>query len=288
MEKVLYPATGTTKAEVVAYVTAVAPALLAQVRGRPLTRRRWPDGVTGGSFFEKGVPRGAPDWLRTVELESLGSTRGRGTVRYPLVDDLAGLVWLADLAALELHVPQWRVGPRGGVRHPDRLVVDLDPGQGAGLAECAEVARAARERLEADGLRCHPVTSGSKGLQLYAPVSGAQGADVLRSYARRLAEGLERDRPDLVVSRVTKTRRGGRVLLDWSQNDAGRTTVAPYSPRGRHRPCAAAPRTWAELEDPGSLRQLTLAEVADRHARDGDLLAALGPGAEPGPRVPTR
>ncbi|WP_432544240.1 non-homologous end-joining DNA ligase [Kineococcus sp. SYSU DK002] len=286
LEKVLYPATGTTKAEVLAYVTAVAPALLAQLRQRPLTRRRWPDGVRGPSFVEKNVPRGVPDWVRSVELETPGSTRDRETARYPLVDDLAGLVWLVNLAALELHVPQWRVGPRGGTRHPDRLVVDLDPGEGAGLAECAAVARAVRARLAADGLECHPVTSGSKGLQLYAAVSGEQSADVLRGYAHRLAEELERDRPDLVVSRMTKALRGGRVLLDWSQNNAAKTTVAPYSPRGRERPCAAAPRTWDELADP-ALRQLTLAEVADRYAREGDLLAALAPGADPGPRVPT-
>jgi bifunctional non-homologous end joining protein LigD len=196
-------------------------------------------------------------------------------------------VWLVNLAALELHVPQWRVGPRGGVRQPDRLVVDLDPGEGAGLAECAEVALAVRERLAADGLVCHPVTSGSKGMQLYAAVSGEQDADVLRSYAHRLAQGLERDRPDLVVSRMTKVLRGGKVLLDWSQNNSAKTTVAPYSPRGRERPCAAAPRTWDELDAPETLRQLTLEEVGERYARDGDLLADLAPGADPGPRVPT-
>jgi bifunctional non-homologous end joining protein LigD len=200
LEKVLYPATGTTKAEVLAYVSSVAPALLAQLHQRPLTRKRWPDGVRGPSFFEKNVPRGVPDWVRTVEVDAPGSTKDRERVRYPLVDDLAGLVWLVNLAALELHVPQWRVGPRGGLRDPDRLVVDLDPGEGTGLAECAEVALAVRGRLAADGLECHPVTSGSKGMQLYAKVSGQQDADVLRAYAHRLAEELERDRPDLVVS----------------------------------------------------------------------------------------
>ncbi|WP_432565359.1 non-homologous end-joining DNA ligase [Kineococcus sp. SYSU DK003] len=287
LEKVLYPSTGTTKAEVLAYVTAVAPALLAQLRQRPLTRKRWPDGVGSSSFFEKNVPRGMPDWVRTVELEVPGSTKDRERIRYPLVDDLAGLVWLVNLAALELHVPQWRVGPRGGVRAPDRLVIDLDPGQGAGLPECAEVALAVRERLAGDGLECHPVTSGSKGMQLYAAVSGEQDADVLRAYARRLAEELEKDRPELVVSRMTKVLRGGKVLLDWSQNNSAKTTVAPYSPRGRHRPCAAAPRTWEELQDAGALRQLTLEEVAARYARDGDLLGDLGPDADPGPRVPT-
>jgi bifunctional non-homologous end joining protein LigD len=287
LEKVLYPSTGTTKAEVLTYVSSVAPALLAQLHQRPLTRKRWPDGVASSSFFEKNVPRGMPDWVRTVELDAPGSTKDRERILYPLIDDLAGLVWLVNLAALELHVPQWRVGAGGGVHNPDRLVIDLDPGEGAGLAQCAEVALAVRERLDADGLECHPVTSGSKGMQLYAKVSGEQDADVLRSYAHRLAQGLEKDRPELVVSRMTKVLRGGKVLLDWSQNNSAKTTVAPYSPRGRERPCAAAPRAWEELDDAGSLRQLTLDEVAGRYARDGDLLAHLAPDADPGPRVPS-
>lgn len=287
LEKVLYPSTGTTKAEVLTYVSTVAPALLLQLRDRPLTRKRWVDGVGGPSFFEKNVPRGVPDWVRQVVVPVPGSTKDRDTIAFPVVEDLAGLVWLVNLAALELHVPQWRVGPRGGVHAPDRLVVDLDPGEGAGLPECAEVALEVRRRLAADGLEAHPVTSGSKGMQLYARTSGEQDADVLRAYARRLAEGLEADRPDLVVSRMTKVLRGGKVLLDWSQNNAAKTTIAPYSPRGRDRPCAAAPRTWDELADAGSLRQLTLQEVADRYLADGDLLTDLGPDADPGPRVPT-
>ncbi|MGI4893618.1 MAG: non-homologous end-joining DNA ligase [Janthinobacterium lividum] len=287
LEKVLYPSTGTTKAEVLGYITAVAPALLAQVHQRPLTRKRWVDGVEGPSFFEKNVPRGVPSWVRTVELDAPGSTKNRETIHYPLVDDLAGLVWLVNLAALELHVPQWRVGSDGLVRHPDRLVIDLDPGEGAGLAECAEVAHEVRDRLAVDGLTAHPVTSGSKGMQLYVRVSGEQDADVLRAYARRLAEGLEKDRPELVVSRMTKVLRGGKVLLDWSQNTSAKTTIAPYSPRGRERPCAAAPRTWEELGDAEALRQLSLSEVAERYARDGDLLTAFGVDSEPGPGVPT-
>ncbi|MFB9376862.1 non-homologous end-joining DNA ligase [Kineococcus gynurae] len=291
LEKVLYPATAdtpaVTKAEVIGYVQAVAPALLAQIANRPLTRKRWVDGVTGPTFFEKNVPRGTPDWIRTVTLDAPGSTKNREQVTYPVVEDLAGLVWLLNLAALELHVPQWSVGPRGGVRDPDRLVVDLDPGEGAGLAECAEVALAVRERLADDGLKCLPVTSGSKGIQLYARISGRQDADVVREYARRLAEGLARDRPELVVSRMTKVLRGGKVLLDWSQNNAAKTTIAPYSPRGRTRPCAAAPRTWDELADGEALRQLPLTEVAARYAADGDLLTPLHPDADPGPRVPT-
>ena len=144
LEKVLYPATGTTKAEVVAYYTSVAPVLLPLVAQRPVTRKRWPDGVASAPFFEKNAPMGTPDWVRTVRLPVPGSTKARETIDFALIDDLAGLVWTANLAALEIHVPQWTVGPRGAVRGPDRLVVDLDPGPPAGLAECTEVAFAAR------------------------------------------------------------------------------------------------------------------------------------------------
>ena len=173
------------------------------------------------------------------------------------------------------------MGRRGAVRPPNRLVVDLDPGPPAGLAECAQVAVLVAERLAADGLEPLPVTSGSKGLQLYAAVSGRQDAAVLRDYARTLAEGLARDHRDLVVSRMTKALRPGKVLLDWSQNTAAKTTIAPYSLRGRERPTVAAPRSWDEL-DPG-LTQLTAAEVLARLDADGDLLEPL---LTAGPRVP--
>ena len=286
LEKVLYPSTGTTKAEVIAYVQAVAPALLAQLRQRPVTRKRWVDGVRGPTFFEKNVPRGVPDWVRTVEVDSPGSTKKRETVVYPLVDDLAGLVWLVNLAALELHVPQWSVADGGEVLPPDRLVVDLDPGEGAGLAQCAEVAHLVRARMAEDGFTCHPVTSGSKGMQLYARLAGDQDGELVRQYAKRLAEELEARHPALVVSRMTKVLRGGKVLLDWSQNNTAKTTIAPYSPRGREKPCAAAPRTWDELDAPGSLRQLSLVDVAERYVDEGDLLTDLSVDAAPGPQVP--
>ncbi|MBI4942673.1 MAG: ATP-dependent DNA ligase [Actinobacteria bacterium] len=281
LDKVLYPATGTTKGEVLAYYTAVAAPLLAVVKDRPLTRKRWPEGVDGLVFFEKNLPPGTPSWVRHVTLPVPGSTRARETITYPLLDDVAGLVWVANLAALELHVPQWTVGPRGAVHAPDRLVVDLDPGAPAGLPECAEVAHLVRERLAADGLECHPVTSGSKGMQLYAPVSGKQDAEHVHGYARRVAEELERARPKLVTSKMTKALRPGKVLLDWSQNSPTKTTIAPYSLRGRALPHAAAPRTWDELDD--TLVQLDHSEVVERLHADGDLLAVL---AEPGPRVP--
>jgi bifunctional non-homologous end joining protein LigD len=284
LHKVLYPATGTTKGEVLDYYARVAPVMLPHLGRRPVTRKRWPDGVESEPFFEKNVPRGTPDWVDTVTIETPGSSRGRDRATFPLVHDLATLTWLVNLAALELHVPQWQVGPRGAVRMPDRLVVDLDPGAPAGLRECAELALLVRERLAEDGLETFPVTSGSKGLQLYAPVSGRQDADVLRGYAKRVAEELTRRHPRLVLAVMSKAARPGKVLLDWSQNHAAKTTICPYSMRGRAHPDVAAPRTWDEIEDAGTLRQLSYREVLDRVEAHGDLVSAL---LETGPRVPT-
>jgi len=282
LDKVLYPATGTTKGELLAYYAAVAPALLGQLADRPVTRKRWPDGVEGPAFFEKNLPNGTPEWVRRVTLPVPGSTKDRETITFPVVDGLATLVWLANLAAIELHVPQWRVGPRGAVHGPDRLVIDLDPGAPAGLDECVEVAHAVRARLADDGLDAVPVTSGGKGMQLYAAISGTQDAMTVHDYAKRLAERLERELPRLVVSRMTKSLRPGRVLLDWSQNHPAKTTIAPYSLRGGAAPFVAAPRTWAELSA-GSLVQLQQDDVAARLRADGDLLTVL---ADPGPRLP--
>ena len=290
LDKVLYPATETTKGELLHYLTGVADVILPHLRDRPVTRKRWPDGVEADTvFFEKNTPRGAPSWLRTVTLPVPGSTRNRETIDFPLLDGVPDLVWAANLAALELHVPQWRVGPRGGVRDPDLLVVDLDPGPPAGLAECTEVALAVRALLADDGLEFQPVTSGGKGMQLYAAISGTQSADVVREYAHRFAEELERRMPRLVVSRMTKTLRKDKVLLDWSQNNAAKTTICPFSPRGRDHPTVAAPRTWQELED-GGLRQLEFGDVLERVAEQGDPLAGMLPGPKQdgvGPSVPT-
>lgn len=282
LDKVMYPATGTTKGEVLAYYATVAPALLGRLADRPLTRKRWPHGVSGRPFFEKNLPAGTPAWVRRVTVPTPGSGRNRETVTFPVVDGLAALMWVVNLAALELHVPQWRVGPRGAVRFPDRLVIDLDPGAPAGLPECAEVARHVRRRLADDGLDAVPVTSGGKGLQLYAAVSGRQDAMVVHDYAKRLAQELERELPRLVVSRMTRSLRPGRVLLDWSQNHPAKTTITPYSLRGTDRPFAAAPRTWAELDVEVPV-QLDHADVVARLAQDGDLLAVLD---RPGPRLP--
>jgi bifunctional non-homologous end joining protein LigD len=273
--KVLYPGDGTTKHQVIEHYVGVADVLLPQLAGRPATRKRWPDGTAKQPFFEKNTPRGTPSWVRTVTLDSPGSTRDREQVTYPVVESLAALVWLANLAALELHTPQWTVGPRGGVRHPDRLVVDLDPGAPAGLAECAEVACLVRERLAAAGLETYPVTSGSKGLQLYAPISGKQDADVVRHYAHEMAKELEAVHPRLVVSRMAKAVRGGKVFLDWSQNTGAKTTISPYSLRGQPAPYVAAPRTWEEVEEGAeekdALRQCDLNDVLERIEEYGDI-----------------
>jgi bifunctional non-homologous end joining protein LigD len=284
LDKVLYPETRTTKGEVIDYYARIAPRLLPHLHERPVTRKRWPNGVESNPFFEKNAPAGTPAWVRTQEVEATGQQGGsHELLTFPFVDDLATLTWLANLAALELHVPQWTVGRRGAIRLPDRLVIDLDPGPGAGLVECAEVAVAVRELLAADGLTAHPVTSGSKGMQLYAGVSGKQDATVLRAYAKDLAEHLTREMPRLVVSRMTKTLRPGKVLLDWSQNTAAKTTITPYSLRGRPTPCVAAPRTWDELDQPKKLAQLRFAEVLERAADDEDPLADV---FNAGPRVP--
>lgn len=274
LDKVMYPSVGMTKAEVIDYYTRVAGALLPQLRDRPVTRIRFPGGVEGERFFEKNIPAGAPDWLRRQRLRAAPGAQDEGKeLTFPFLDDLAALVWAANAGALELHTPQWRVGPRGGLRHPDRLVIDLDPGPPAALRECVQVARLVADRLRADGLEPAPVTSGGKGLQLYAPLDGRRTVLTVRQYARDLAHGLAAAHPLLVVALMRKDLRGGKVLLDWSQNNPGKTTITPYSLRGRDLPTVAAPRTWAELDDDG-VRQLSPDEVLARLAEFGDLLAA--------------
>ena len=278
LDKVLYPATGTTKGEVLHYYAQVAPVLLPHLANRAVTRIRWPNGTSEAQFFEKNLPSGAPSWLRSVTVPSSGSRGGGDSISYPLVDDLAGLTYLANLASLELHVHQWRVDGKGRPKKPDRLVVDLDPGPPAGLHECAQVALLVRERLEALGVHSAPVTSGSKGLHLYAALPGRAGADEVRDQAQEIARALAKDH-DLVQWRMTKALRGGKVFLDWSQNTAAKTTISPYSLRGRQAPYVAAPRSWDEIEegadDPEALEQLTLADVVERVESRGDLFGEL-------------
>jgi bifunctional non-homologous end joining protein LigD len=287
--KILYPQTGFTKGEVLDYYSRVAPVLLPHLAGRPLTRKRYPNGVDGPSFFEKNAPRGTPEWVRTVTLPVPGSTKDRETIDFVIVDDLATLVWTANLAALELHVPQWKVGPRGAVLDADLLVLDLDPGPPATVVECCEVALLLKDLLEADGLTGYPKTSGSKGMQVYAPLRPTP-ADDTRAYARSLAQRLEKERPKLVVSDMTKALRHGKILVDWSQNNAAKTTVAPYSLRARPEPTVSTPITWDEVAGCTSPQSLVFLapDVLDRIERDGDLLADLvtDPATRPAGRRP--
>ncbi len=277
LDKVLYPETGTTKGEVIDYYSRIAPRLLPHVAERPVTRKRWPDGVgtdsdPGEPFFAKALEPGAPAWVRRFPID-----HSSGAKDYPLIDDLPTLVYLAQVASLELHVPQWRFSPDGERENPDRLVLDLDPGPGVGLAECAEVARWARVILQDIGLDPLPVTSGSKGIHLYAHLDGRQSSEAASAIAKELARAIEADHPDLVVSQMSKSARPGKVFIDWSQNNGSKTTIAPYSLRGRSRPTVAAPRTWDELDDPG-LAHLLFDEVL---ARTGDPLAPLERDAGP-------
>ncbi|TWE09931.1 non-homologous end-joining DNA ligase [Rudaeicoccus suwonensis] len=277
LDKILYPATETTKGEIMSYYATVAQPFLAGLAGRPVTRVRFPHGVSDLSFFEKNLPPGAPDWLDRVELDSPGSRGSGGTVTYPLVNDLAQLTYLVNLASLEFHVPQWRVGPDGPMP-PDRLVIDLDPGAPAGLVEAARLALVIRDELARQGLhRTVPVTSGSKGMQVYAALDGSRTSEEIRDLARELAQTLTAQRPDQVVWKMTRSIRPGRVLLDWSQNTAAKTTIAVYSTRGRDRPTVAAPRSWTDIESGLSgdeLKQLDINEVMSQLSAVGDLFAS--------------
>jgi bifunctional non-homologous end joining protein LigD len=277
LHKVMYAQTGTTKGEVLNYYARVAPVLLPHLADRAATRIRWPDGTGGNQFFEKNLPAGAPDWLRSVTLPSTGTRNpgGGDSITYPVIDGLAALTYLANLGSLELHVHQWKVGANARRMNPDRMVIDLDPGPPAGLHECCRVALLVRDRLADLGLRSAPVTSGSKGLHLYAALPGREDADAVRDQAQGIAQELAREHADLVLWKMTKSLCGGKVLLDWSQNTAAKTTITPYSLRGRAAPYVAAPRSWDEVErgaerDDG-LAQLTLEQVLARIDEQGDL-----------------
>ena len=280
LEKVLFPRTGTTKGEVLHYYAQIAPVLLRHLKDRAVTRIRWPHGVQDVSFFEKNTPAGTPSWVRTVRVPTSGSrgeSRNGDHLVFPVVDDLATLTWLVNLAALELHVHQWTVGRNGRPRNPDRLVVDLDPGEPAGLAECCQVALLVRDRLAERGLAGRPVTSGSKGLHLYAALPGRLDPDETTALAKEIAEELQASHAKLVTATMTKAKRPGKVFLDWSQNAGSKTTISPYSLRGRERPLVATPVTWAEVEagagDPLALEQFDFDQVLARVAEHGDLFA---------------
>ena len=277
LDKVLFPATGFTKGQLIDYYARVAEVLVPHVRDRPLTMKRYPNGVDHAFFFEKHIPDHAPPW---VHRRKVPSSSGE-SVDYPVVDDRPTLVWAANLAAIELHVPLWHAGRRRALpAPPDHMVFALDPGAGASIVECCRVAGLIADRLEEHRSGCWPKTSGSKGLQLYVPLRGRPTWDTTRRRSREIAIELAQDHPDLVVSNMRKTLRAGKVLIDWSQNHPAKTTVAAYSVRARGEPTVSTPITWAEVDgcarsgNTADLRftsDLVLARIADR----GDLFAAV-------------
>jgi bifunctional non-homologous end joining protein LigD len=273
LDKVLYPETGFTKGQVIDYYRRIAPVLLPHIAGRPLTLKRYPNGVHGAYFYEKNAPSHRPAWVPTARIAAPGSTKPRDMVQYVVAGDLPTLIWAANLADLEIHTPMWRLPNIG---EPDLLVFDLDPGAPADLADCCRVALLLRPLLEQVGLCPLAKTSGGKGLQMYAALSGMT-SDKASDLARALAEHLEQAHPRLVVSRMTKALRPGKVLIDWSQNNAAKTTVAPYSLRAMNRPAVSTPVTWDEVAGCRSPADLTFTSdtVLDRVARHGDLLAVL-------------
>ena len=284
LDKVMYPRAGFTKGQVVDYYTRIAPAVLPHLRGRPLTLKRYPNGVEGQYFYEKQCPQHRPEWVRTATVRSRRSERGR--IDYCLCDDLPTLVWLAQLGDLELHTS---LALAADVREPTILAFDLDPGPPATIVECAQVALDLRDIFDHLGMRAFAKTSGSKGMQVYVPLNVAGVTyDDTKGLALGLAQLLERRRPELVVSEMRKELRAGKVLVDWSQNDEHKTTVAVYSLRARDRPTASTPLRWDEVEavigsgDPETLA-FTSDQVLARVAEHGDLFAPVAELEQPLP-----
>ncbi|MGW0910212.1 non-homologous end-joining DNA ligase [Streptomyces sp. NPDC002784] len=267
LEKVLYPATGFTKGEVLHYYATTADVLLPHLRDRPVSFLRYPDGPDGQVFFTKNVPPGTPEWVTTAEVP-----RSEGPARMVLVQDLPSLMWAANLVT-EFHTHQWVAGAPGAA---DRLVLDLDPGTPATIVECCEVALWLRERLAEAGIAAYAKTSGSKGLHLLAAVRGSS-SDQVSEYAKALAVEAERAMPRLVLHRMTRSLRPGKVFVDWSQNAARKTTATPYTLRARPEPWVSAPVTWAEVEECRTPAQLsfTAPDLAPRVQDYGDLMAPL-------------
>jgi bifunctional non-homologous end joining protein LigD len=264
LDKVMYPKVGFAKGEVIDYYTRVAAVLLPHLRDRPLTLKRYPNGVEGGHFYEKRCPPHAPDWVRTEQVEK---------ICYCVCDDLPTLVWLANLADLELHPSLSLVDD---IHRPTVMAFDLDPGPPAALAECCEVALLLRDALAQLGLESCVKTSGSKGIQVYVPLN-VEGVDYdhgTKALSQALARHLEAQRPELIVSQQKKELRRGKVLIDWSQNDEHKTTVSVYSLRARERPTVSTPLRWEELDDPDAL-VFEAADVLERIERHGDLFAPV-------------
>jgi bifunctional non-homologous end joining protein LigD len=274
LDKVLYPEVGFTKGQVIDYYTRIAPAVLPHLRDRPLTLKRYPNGVDAQYFYEKQSPSHRPEWVQTSPVYSGHSSR---TIHFTLANDLPTLVWLANLADLELHTS---LALAEDVTAPTIIAFDLDPGPPASVVECAEVALRLREAFVHLGLEAFPKTSGSKGMQIYVPLNTPTTYNETKSFARALAQVLERRQPELVISDMSKERRRGKVFVDWSQNDEHKTTVNVYSLRARERPTVSTPLAWDEVEDAASSRDpealsFTSAEVLERVAEHGDLFAPV-------------
>jgi bifunctional non-homologous end joining protein LigD len=284
LDKVLYPDAGFTKAAIIDYYARIAEVMVPHLADRPLTMRRYPNGVAASSFFEKNVPSSAPSWVKRVTVPSVSSRSSRTSesVTHVVCDDRPTLVWAANLAALEFHVPLWRVGA-GDVlpAPPDHLVFDLDPGPGTTVVECARIAGWLRERLEPEDVGAPLAkTSGSKGLQLYASYTKAIEWPAARELAHEIAKAVATDHPDLVVTNMRKDLREGHVLIDWSQNHPAKTTVAVYSLRARPEPTVSTPVTWDEVgacerKGDADLLRFVASDVLDRVERNGDLFAPL-------------
>lgn len=268
LDKVIHPATGFTKGEVLHYYATTADALLPHLHDRPLSFLRYPDGPDGQVFFAKNVPPGTPGWVTTAVVP-----RSEGPARMVLIQDLPSLMWAANLVT-EFHTPQWRMDAPGDA---DRLVLDLDPGPPATIVECCEVALWLRERLAADGVETYPKTSGSKGLHLLAAPAARTPSHEITAYAKDLAVEAERALPHLVVHRMTRSLRPGKVFVDYSQNAARKTTATPYTLRAREEPTVSTPVTWEEVADCTDAAQLTFraGDMAPRLTRYGDLLSPL-------------
>ena len=276
LEKVFYPSVGFTKGEMIDYYARISEMLLPHVRNRPITLKRFPNGVEGMSFFEKHAPSHKPDWVRTAEIPSFRNDHA--PIRFAVICDRPTVIWMANLAAIELHVPLWRISEADdGPLPPDYMVFDLDPGPGTTIVDCCSVATWIADQFDRDHV--YPKTSGSKGLQLYVPISGLT-SEQSTEQAHQLARSLEHEHPDKVVSNMRKELRLRKVLIDWSQNSAAKTTVAPYSLRARPEPTVSTPVTWQEIEsclqagDPDRLRFIAQ-DVLERLEKLGDLFAPL-------------
>jgi bifunctional non-homologous end joining protein LigD len=274
LDKVLFPDSGFTKGQMIDYYVSVAPAMLRHIGDRPITLKRYPNGVAQTSFFEKHVPSHAPSWVRTVKVPS---TADGLDVVYGVIGDLPTLVWAANLASIEFHVPLWRIGHRKKLPGPPQFMVfDLDPGEGASMVECCLVAAQIAELLEDRRQQGFPKTSGSKGLQIYVPLEKRRTWDAVRNEAHQIALELEQRLPALVISNMRRSLRPNKVLIDWSQNHSAKTTVAAYSLRGRPEPTASTPVTWqevstcAETKDPATLR-FVADQTVTRLIEHGDL-----------------